>query len=196
MMDVLIGKGNPLICHLTNIIIHIGASLLCFSLLRNTIESKKTAFLYALIFTVHPVLTHAVAWIPGRNDSLLAVFIFSSAIFYLKYIRLNKTVHLFMAGLMYFAALFTKENAILYLPLLLMLDIVVTGKVRMLKAGIPLLLFLMLTATWWFIRANVVVAMPYLEQMQKPGLYLVLSLHCSSSCKSHLSLFSSQYSQM
>ncbi|MCX6256455.1 MAG: tetratricopeptide repeat protein, partial [Bacteroidia bacterium] len=174
MIDVLIGKGSPVICHLTNVLIHMAATCLCFSFLNHLIENRKLSFLFTLLFAVHPILTHAVAWIPGRNDSLMAVFIFSSAIFYLKYLKIGSIKILLLSGLMYLAALFTKENAIIFLPLVAFLDLVVTGRINIRKLIIPFFMFSILTIAWWIIRAKVVMAVPYAAQLQKPGLYLGL----------------------
>ncbi|UCD55136.1 MAG: hypothetical protein JSV93_06410, partial [Candidatus Omnitrophota bacterium] len=71
-------QGKGFSYHLTNIVIHLLAACLLFLLLIKLKYREGLAIFFSLIFTVHPVLTQAVAWLPGRNDSLLAVFIFSS----------------------------------------------------------------------------------------------------------------------
>jgi hypothetical protein len=71
-----------------------------------------------MIFLVHPVLTQAVAWIPGRNDSLLAVFILSAFIFLIKYLRDEKPKNFVWALIFFATALFTKESAVFALPIM------------------------------------------------------------------------------
>jgi len=117
ILDAQLGKNSPFIYHFTNIVLHFSASCLLFLFLKKLKYKKELAFISALIFTVHPVLTQAIAWIPGRNDCLLAIFIFSSFIFFLNSIKTKKQRcsfwHLFFFGL----ALFTKETAIVLVPI-------------------------------------------------------------------------------
>ncbi|MFH1230981.1 MAG: tetratricopeptide repeat protein [Planctomycetota bacterium] len=87
MLDAQISGLAPWMYHLSNIIIHIIASSLLFVLLARLKYSKKLSLFFALVFTVHPVLTQAVCWIPGRNDSLVAVFILASFIFLLSFLE-------------------------------------------------------------------------------------------------------------
>src|SRR5580692_2290602 len=60
--------------HATNVALHAAASALLFVLLRELAPGPWPALGGAVLFAVHPALASAVAWIPGRNDSLLAVF--------------------------------------------------------------------------------------------------------------------------
>jgi hypothetical protein len=73
--------------------------------------SRPLAFSFALIFTVHPVLTETVAWIPGRNDSLLGVFALASFIYFLEYLERGRWGHYAGHILFFVLALFTKETA-------------------------------------------------------------------------------------
>jgi protein O-mannosyl-transferase len=107
---------RPVGYHLTNVILHAAASVLLYALLRRLAFGEGVTLLAALVFAVLPVLTAAVAWIPGRNDSLLAVFAFSSWLFFLRDAErpswIDRSLHLVFFSL----ALLTKETA-LALPL-------------------------------------------------------------------------------
>jgi hypothetical protein len=98
--------------HLTNVVLHATASLLFLALLRRLSLGRVMTRVAALVFAVHPVLASAVAWIPGRNDSLLAVFTLSSWLFFLRQMRgaswLHRVLHVAFFGL----ALWTKEAAV------------------------------------------------------------------------------------
>jgi tetratricopeptide (TPR) repeat protein len=59
--------------HVTNIVLHAVAAGLLFLLLRRLGHRDGVAMLGGLLFAVHPALTEAVVWIPGRNDLLLVV---------------------------------------------------------------------------------------------------------------------------
>lgn len=102
--------------HFFNILLHIGAVLLLFQLLLKLDIPKTHAFLLALLFAVHPVLTQAVTWIPGRNDTLMAIFVL--AFFYqsLSYAAHVKKSSLIWVVLFLLLALFTKETALFAAP--------------------------------------------------------------------------------
>lgn len=102
--------------HLVNVLLHLAAVLLLFLLLRKLEVAGLTAFLLSLLFAVHPVLSQAVAWIPGRNDTLLAVFVFSFLISVLNYSFGGKLKWLGAQVLFLACALFTKETAVFAAP--------------------------------------------------------------------------------
>ena len=81
MLDAQISGVSPVIYHVTNILIHLAASCLVFRFFVKSGYPQDKSLLISLIFAVHPVLTQAVVWIPGRNDSLLTVFSLLSFIF-------------------------------------------------------------------------------------------------------------------
>lgn len=110
MFDSWIAGATPFFYHLSNILIHILTANLVFIFLRKINIKQELSFLGALIFAVHPVLTQAVSWIPGRNDSLLLLFVLSSFIF-----LINRS--LFLHFTFFALAIFTKESAIVLIPL-------------------------------------------------------------------------------
>jgi protein O-mannosyl-transferase len=107
---------RPLGYHATNVALHAVASALLYSLLRRLALGPAVALAAALVFAVHPVPASAVAWLPGRNDSLLAVFALTAWLFFL-IDRARPGYGAKVAHFAFFAlALFTKETAIV-LPL-------------------------------------------------------------------------------
>ena len=113
MFDAQISGKWPFFYHLSNVLYHLIASLLLYLFLKKLKIEEKVAFLLSLIFLVHPVLTQAVSWIPGRNDSLLTVFTLATFIFLIDYLEERKIKNLIFYFFFFFLALFTKENAIL-----------------------------------------------------------------------------------
>lgn len=104
MWDAILGGGNLWMFHLTDIIIHILVVVLLYVLFLKLEVSQKIAFWLAAFFAVHPALSQAVSWIPGRNDSLLTLFVLASVL----------TLDKIYLHLIFFAlALFTKESALL-----------------------------------------------------------------------------------
>jgi len=101
----------------SNIFYHYVACLLLLFLLYELKVPPLPSLLLTLIFAVHPLLNQAVAWIPGRNDSLLTIFILASFISLLRYIKKNKNWLLVWHIFFFLVALFTKENTVLFIPL-------------------------------------------------------------------------------
>lgn len=117
LVDSLVGGVMPFIFHFTNLILHLLTVSLIFLIFKKYFFSKEISFFLALIFLSHPALTQAVAWIPGRNDSLLTVFVLMSFYLFLNFLKTDRLV--FLWGHLFFLifALFTKETAV-FLPLL------------------------------------------------------------------------------
>lgn len=115
-LDAQWSATRPVGYHLTNLALHALASVLFLGVLRRFVPGA-VATLAAMVFAVHPVLAAAVAWIPGRNDSLLAVFALSAWLFFLRdrarsspvarRTLVDRALHLGLFG----CALITKETA-------------------------------------------------------------------------------------
>lgn len=105
--------------HLSNIFYHFLAVSLLFIVLGLSKVSKEKAFFLTLLFAVHPALTQAVVWIPGRNDTLLAIFTFLFLIVLHQFLKLERIWDLIILGFIFLAALLIKESAILIAPLAL-----------------------------------------------------------------------------
>lgn len=111
ILDAQLSGESPIGYHLTNIVIHILTAGVLFNLLKRMKYRKEVAVLAAMVFLVHPVLTQAVVWIPGRNDSLLGLFILVSFSYFLKYVKSVRSIDLGFHFIFFGAALFTKESA-------------------------------------------------------------------------------------
>lgn len=118
IFDYQLGGASPFIYHFTNIILHIVSSYLVFVFLTKLNYQKIISFLFSLIFLVHPVLSQAVAWVPGRNDSLLALFVLSTFIFFVNYLKDKKISSLLWCLTFLALSLFTKESGIFILPII------------------------------------------------------------------------------
>ncbi|MCX6279942.1 MAG: tetratricopeptide repeat protein [Bacteroidetes bacterium] len=118
--DAMIGRGNFAMFHFSNIVFHLLATFLLFLFFVETGFDRIRSFLFALLFLVHPLVTQAVAWVPGRNDILLAIFILSSFLFWLKFIKTGDNRYLLLHLSLFLIALFTKESAIV-LPVMIIL---------------------------------------------------------------------------
>jgi len=118
MLDAQLGKLNAgtgtltFFFHFSNILWHLLAASLVFYLLKRLWKKRTLAFIMSLFFLVHPALAPAVAWIPGRNDSLLAIFVLTAFLSFLNFLK-KPGLRSYLAYLiLFFCGLLTKESAI------------------------------------------------------------------------------------
>ena len=116
MVELHISSGSTEIFHITNILLHIGCSILLFIVFQQLGVSKPIAAATALLFCAHPLNASAVVWIPGRNDTLLTFLVLASFSLFLRALETKNIFPLIGHLLLFFLALLTKESAIV-LPL-------------------------------------------------------------------------------
>ncbi len=151
MFDTQFSGGLAFFYHLSNILLHILAVMLIFCFFQKIKYSKTTSFFLSLIFLVHPVLTQAVAWLPGRNDSLVAIFALLTFISFLKFLENPKFKRYLAYLLFFFVSLLTKETAV-FLPILIIFYFLFIDSGKLLKSDKYLLaLGSMAVAFVWFI---------------------------------------------
>lgn len=126
LLDSYLGGIEPFFYHYSNLVLHLIAACLVFSFLKKFLLSKGTAFFLSLIFLVHPALTQAVAWIPGRNDSLLTVLAMSSFILFTRFLETDKIIYWWLHLSFFILALFTKETAV-FMPLVFLAYYLIEG---------------------------------------------------------------------
>ncbi len=102
------------VSHFTNVVLHIISICLLFILFTKLNIKKQRALMVSLILGVHPLTTQVATWIAGRNDSILAIFILSSFIYFINYLNSKKISHYFLHLLFFVLALFSKETAIVF----------------------------------------------------------------------------------
>ncbi len=115
--------------HVMNLIFHILSVLLLYIFLKQLKLSDTNALLLALIFAVHPVLSQAVAWIPGRNDLLLMIFLISGLIFTIRFTNSRKWFDFLMQFIFFLLALFTKETGMI-IPVLTLILLRLVSKIK------------------------------------------------------------------
>ncbi|MDD4900379.1 MAG: tetratricopeptide repeat protein [Candidatus Omnitrophica bacterium] len=111
MIDFSIFKLNPWGFHLTNIALHILAVVLLYKLLLLITSNSRLSLFSSLLYLVSPLWVETVTYVAGRADILMAIFIFSALIAFLK-------ERYFLAAFFYILALFSKEASLVY-PLII-----------------------------------------------------------------------------
>ena len=128
ILNYQLGGTNIASYHVVNILLHMAAVILLYKLFRKLEIKELTAFILALVFAVHPVLSQAVAWIPGRNDTLLAIFVLSFFLFAIDYSNNGKMKDLALSATFLLLAFFTKETAVFAPPAAFILLVSVLNK--------------------------------------------------------------------
>jgi hypothetical protein len=142
--------------HFFNLLYHILACLLLYYLLKKLSGNAGLSLLLALLFAVHPVNVHAVAWIPGRNDLLLAIFTLLSFIGLINYHKSSKDEYLVLHLVSFALAVFTKESGVLLLVLYPLFMWLWMGDISLFKKKIILpLTYAVITIAWFFARSGV-----------------------------------------
>lgn len=125
ILDYHLWDLNPIGYHIMNLVLHIVATLAVFLLIEKLAGSIWAATVGGFLFALHPVQTESVAWIAGRNDLLLGLFVVLMIYFYISsHDRSGRPERSFIVSVLFFAlALFTKEAAAFYLLLVPLYDI-------------------------------------------------------------------------
>lgn len=110
-------SGNLFGYHVTNLVFHLSSCVLLYHFFLKLKVRSDLSFLLTLLFAVHPVLSQAVVWIPGRNDSMLTTFALASFLCLIHYLETKKWYSIVLHLLFFAMALYTKESGII-LPVL------------------------------------------------------------------------------
>jgi tetratricopeptide (TPR) repeat protein len=148
---------SPAPFHRTNVLLHLIACALFFTLVTRLGFSSVVAAVAASLFAVHPVAVSAVDWIPGRNDSLLACFFLASWLAFLSWRQSRAVAPLLWHLGFLLAALLTKETAVVMVPILWAFTW--AENARSLKRDPVIFLgWGVVLATWWAWRNSVPLA--------------------------------------
>ena len=160
MIDTVMGESNPnnpWMYHLSNLIYHLLTVVSLYYFLRLLKFKNLTALLATLLFAVHPLLASAVSWVPARGDLLIGLFGLLSFITFLKEISTGKQLWFFLHAIAFFAALFSKETAIIIpVLLLLMYFFILKEKINLNKLLPYLMIWAIAIVLFYTIRSNVV----------------------------------------
>ena len=114
-------SGNsPFSFHMVNVVLHLVAVLLVFYCVRLLFEGMIVPFVSALLFAVHPIHTEAVTGVVGRAEILAAIFFLGALCLYIRSSENQRSgpgSYLYLLGslFLYFFALLSKENTIVYI---------------------------------------------------------------------------------
>jgi len=125
MIDYAIWGLNPFGYHLTNLLLHALCVVLVYAMIRRFFGNIYVAFGAALLFAVHPVNTNAISYIAGRADPMAFAGMLGALLLFDSYCRQRSIVAFAGAVLCYLAALFSRENSMLFPVLVLLYSLII-----------------------------------------------------------------------
>lgn len=127
--------------HITNVVLHSTNSLLTFHIFKLIIfPNSRSAFIASLIFALHPVHVESVAGIVGRADLLYSLIFLGGILLSLRRVSglLFVTVQCLSVGLMSFASMLCKEVGIMLIPVVCLIEMTKTHKLRITRQGVKI----------------------------------------------------------
>ncbi len=160
-IDYKIWRFNPFGFHLSNTIFHLINSILTYYFLLALTCNNTLSKITSVLFLAHPVNTSVVAYISGRADLLVYLFMLLSVIFFLLFNR-QKLKRYYAASLFCAAlALLSRENALLLFILIMLVLIINKAKIQGYWHIIPfILLDLFYLALRFIVFKGYAIAMP------------------------------------
>jgi hypothetical protein len=149
------GPVSPILHHALNILIHATNGLLVMAIARRAAALGVRAAAFAgLVFVLLPVHTESVAWITGRVDSMPALFYLASFLTYVCSRQLASRRLYAWSLVLFFVALFTKQNTITMVATLVGYDVIVARRpIRPIVAFVrPYVPFAVMTAGYLWLR--------------------------------------------
>lgn len=137
MIDASLGGLDPFLFHLTNLLLHIAVCLALVRLLLALGYHRYFAFGCGAIFAVHPLLVSDVAWVPGRNDPLLALFFCLAFLALIRFLRDARWTAAVLHLACFALAVFSKEAG-LALPLVFAYFVVLRAGAQRWRRLLPL----------------------------------------------------------
>ena len=133
------GAAAPEPNHIVNIAVHAVNGLLVMGIAEAAAGLALVPAMFAgLVFVLLPIQAESVAWVTGRVDSLPTCFYFASFLLYVRSVRLKadatdgsspdagRSKRLYWGSVvLFFAALFSKQNTITMAPALVLFDVIV-----------------------------------------------------------------------
>ncbi|HDQ98926.1 MAG TPA: tetratricopeptide repeat protein [candidate division WOR-3 bacterium] len=153
--DLKLAGTNPGWFHLVNAILNTLVALLVVLIVRELLNSTIWGGIAGLLFATHSSHVEAVAFISGRTDLLLTLFMTVAAFGLFRALRRGEPGWYFVVPVGYLFALLSKETAILF-PVLVALAPLLTGGAYTRRHWLTTGACLLVGLGWLFLRAQAV----------------------------------------
>jgi len=155
LIDSKFAQYYPYVFRITNILLHLINSCLVFVLLKQFQFKSKAALSFSLVFAVHPALVQTIAWIPGRTNSLLCVFVLPAMISFIMYLNKCDRKSLVLHFVSFFLALLTKETALILPIVFFAYWVLIADRTNSAKAMKIIVLSWCIAVPVWYILRNI-----------------------------------------
>lgn len=85
--EMVVDNFNPFTYHLTNVLLHLGATAMSFFLFRALGLRSWALGIATVLFGIHPMRSESVAWVTERKDVLYGLFYIGALLSYWKYLN-------------------------------------------------------------------------------------------------------------
>jgi tetratricopeptide (TPR) repeat protein len=152
MIEKAVWGLDPFRLRLVNLFIFIaGVFILYFFLCRQTVD-REIALSAALLFALFPLHLDNITWVVGRNDLLIFLFGLLALYFFDLFLARRSVPLALLTVAGYLLALFAKEAALFFLPVLLLHEL---GKRK--RLTLPLhAAFLAVTLLYWWAKSAII----------------------------------------
>jgi tetratricopeptide (TPR) repeat protein len=176
--------------HAVNVTLHACNALLLFGFLPSLGLSRRTAWLAALLFAVHPLNTESVNMVVGRAELLVVFFVLLG----LRTARIRHPLWTFLTGLSYFAGLLSKEHAVTFCAILVLVDLFEAGRKEGMRERLRermslYALLAVITGLWLLLRSGVLVMDQPLPPVDNPLVLAPLATRILTALKVQLLYF-------
>ena len=118
LVDYQLFELDPRPYHLVNLLLHVVAVLLLYTLGCRVFESRAPAFAAALMLAVHPIHSEVVAFVSARNNIFALCFGLLSLLLFIDAAARKSHARAALSALAFFAAMAAKEPGAMVLPIL------------------------------------------------------------------------------
>lgn len=119
---------NPFPYRIFNLLLNYGASVAVYLLLIVLFKKKRIAFLGALLFSFIPSHSQDLFWIATISTTLSSAFILFGLLTHFLFRTKNSIVLFILSCLLFLCAVFSYENAVIFIGLVFLLDTFLIGK--------------------------------------------------------------------
>ena len=119
--------------HLNAILLHSLIVILIFYIISSITKNKEIALFSALLFAAHPVHIERVTNMTGSFDMLGLLFFLVSFFLFIKFRQINKKKYYFLSVLFYILSLLSSEEAITFVGILFLYDLVFANLIHFSK---------------------------------------------------------------
>lgn len=162
LLDLLCCGINPVLLHLSNLVWHLGASVLVYLVVIRLMQHFRLnngniiALWSAMIFAVHPLHTEALCWWAGKIDIIYSVWYLAALLLFLIWKEKQKLLYKILSLALFALSLLCKESAISF-PFVLLFICVLEKSNQSIKDRIKLsvkttLPFFTILTLFWLLR--------------------------------------------